>query len=907
MNRIDPISVPLRALGTALAFALVLVLAPLGVLTAQTPPLPDHGPQLPGVDPATAGDHGIPHPNDVIGFELGSDYMLANLEQLYSYYEVLAEASPRVVKEEIGRSVRGEPLYLLYISSEENLAQLDRWREISERLARAHDLSEDEARELAREGKAIVWIDTGLHSAEVATSQHTPLLAHHMATDESDEVRRIRDDVILLLMPQMNPDGHTIMVDWYEQVKRTDHEFTAPPEVWHEYVGHDINRDWFMIRQQETVHIAHQLYERWYPQIVFNHHQHSPFPTRIFIPPFADPLNPHIHPLVVRGTNIVGEHMAKRFEEHEMPGVVQGVTFTMWWNGGMRTAPYFHNQIGLLSEVAHRYASPQYHAPEDLPESIRAGSVELSMVEPSIYYANPWEGGWARLAEAVDYLFVSSMGALDIGSRLREDWLFNKYRMGAQQIREGNEGGPFAYVVDPGNQWDRGEAVEMLNVLRRGGVEIHEATAPFTADGVEYPAGSYVAFAGQAYRAHLMDLLERQEHPQRELYPGGPPEPPYGGLAGWTLPMQMSVNVARIEAPFQAQVVEVDRVTVPESRVAGSGSFGYAFSAQRNDARGMANQLLVEGERVHLVTESFQGPNGEMVPGAYIAEGDRVRSVAESWGIDLVALDSAPDASMEALDAPRLGMYMPWTGNMDEGWTRYIFHENGFQPDTLRNADFREGDLSEYDVIVFADQGAGSIMNGNPPARMPEAYTGGLGEEGAANLRAWVEAGGTLVTFDAAGDFAISALDLPVRNATSGISRENLFIPGSLIRTNFDQSHPIGFGMAEETGVFFQNSRAWEVDDEGQVDVVGRYAESDLLMSGWEVGADEYLGGMPAVVRARVGDGEAVLIGFRPQFRAQSTGTYKLFFNAIMGAGAENRDALIGMRGGALSGQAASN
>ncbi len=849
----------------------------------------------------------VPHPNDVIGFELGSDYMLADLEQLYGYYETLAASSPRVEMEEIGRSVRGEPLYLLYISSEENIAQLDRWREISERLARADDLTPDEARELAREGKAIVWIDTGLHSAEVATSQHAPLLAHHVATDESDEVRRIRDDVILLLMPQMNPDGHTIMVDWYRGVARTDHEFTAPPEVWHEYVGHDINRDWFMLRQVETQAVAHQLYERWYPQIVFNHHQHSPFPTRIFIPPFSDPLNPHIHPLVVRGVNMVGEHMAKRFEELEMPGVVSGLTFTMWWNGGMRTAPYFHNQVGILSEVAHRYASPQYHDPDDLPESIRAGSREISMVEPSIYYSNPWEGGWARLADAVEYHFVSSMGSLDIGSRLREDWLYNKYRMGSQQIRDGREGGPFAYVVPMEEQWDRGEAVEMLNVLRRGGVEVHRATQPFTAGGAQYPEGTYVAFVGQAFRAHLMDLMEKQEHPQRELYPGGPPEPPYGGLAGWTLPMQMTVNVVRVEEPFEAQVEAVDRLPPPESRVAGSGSFGYAFSGQQNSARIAANRLMHEGERVHWVTQAFSAGGGELVPGAFVVEAgaggsDRIRAVAEETGIDLIALDGVPQVSMEPLDAPRLGMYMPWTGNMDEGWTRYIFHEYGFQPDTIRNSDLQNGDLSDYDVILLADQGAGSIMNGNPPGRMPEPYIGGVGEEGAAKLRAWVEAGGTLVTFDGAGDFAIQALDLPVSNATSGLSREELFIPGSLIRTEFDGSHPIGFGMPDQTASFYQNSRAWEVHDEDRVDVVGRYAESDLLMSGWEVGAEEHLAGKAAVVRARVGDGEAVLIGFRPQFRAQSTGTYKLFFNAILGSGAQNREALIGMRGFGLVG-----
>jgi len=844
----------------------------------------------------------VPHPTDVIGFELGSDYMLADLGQLYAYYEALAAASPRVEMREIGRSVRGEPMYLLFISSEENIVRLDRWQEIAARLARARDLSEEQARELAREGRAIVWIDTGLHSAEVATSQHAPLLAHHMATDESDETRRIRDDVILLLMPQMNPDGHSIMVDWYRSVARTEHEFTNTPEVWHEYVGHDINRDWFMLRQPETQAVAHQLWEEWYPQIVFNHHQHSPFPTRIFIPPFADPVNPHIPPLVVRGVNIVGEHMAKRFEEREMPGVVSGVTFTMWWNGGMRTAPYFHNQIGILSEVAHRYASPQYHDPESLPRSIRAGSRELSMVEPSIHYTNPWRGGWARLADAVEYHFVSSMGTLDIGSRLREDWLYNAWLMGSHAIRDGEEGGPFAYVVSLEDQWDRGDAVEMLNVLRRGGVEIHRATAPFEAGGRSYPAGSYVAFAGQAFRAHLVDLMEKQEHPQRELYPGGPPEPPYGGLSGWTLPMQMAVRVDRVDEPFTASVEEVKVVPPPPGAIAGSGNFGFALSGQRNAARIAVNRLQGAGERVHLALEGFDAGGLGFTAGAFVVENGsgtraRVEAVAEELGLDVAALSQAPTGALEPLRPARLGMYMPWTGNMDEGWTRFVFHSHEFSPDTVRNADLRAGNLDHLDVIVFADQGAGSIMNGHRPGAMPDPFVGGVGTEGAANLRQWVEAGGTLVTFDGAGDFAIQALDLPVSNAVSGVPQSELFIPGSLIRTHFDAAHPIAFGMPQETAAFFQGSRAWDVLDEDRVDVVARYAPDDLLMSGWQLGAQEYLANRPAVVRVRVGEGEAVLIGFRPQFRAQPTGTYRLFFNAIHGAGAENRARLLGARG----------
>ncbi len=833
---------------------------------------------------------GIPHPAHVFGFHPGDDYELADLGQLEDYYAQLAAASPRVQRIEIGRTFRGNAMHLLFISSEENLARLDRWREISERLARAHGVDEDEARALAAEGKAIVWIDNGLHSTEVAHAQHGPLLAWYMATDESEETRRIRDDVILLLMPQMNPDGHEVVVNWYRRNLGTEWETTSPPEVYHEYVGHDINRDWFMFRQAESQAVARQLYETWYPQIVFNHHQTAPFPARIFIPPFADPVNPHIPPLVVRGVNMVGEHMAKRLEERRMPGVVSRMTFTMWWNGGMRTAPYFHNMVGLLSEVGHASATPRYHDPAELPRDFGTGAHRISAVEPSVYYANPWQGGWATLADAVAYHFETSLGALDIGSRLREDWLLNKWRMGSWQIEAGTAGGPFAYVVDLEAQRDAGEAVELLNVLRRGGVEVHRATAPFQAGERSYPAGSYVAYAGQAFRAHLMDLLEPHEHPNREQYPGGPPQPPYGGLSGWTISMAMGVEVDRIDAPFEARVEAVDEVPPPAARFV-DADWGWALPSTRNDSRIAVNRLLAEGARVHRALGETPELGALGAPGAFLVEkggaatADRIRDLSEELGLRPAALGSAPAGEVERLARPRLGLYMPWTANMDEGWTRFVLREFDFAVDTLRNADI-QGDLSGYDVILFADQGAGSIRSGAASGSRPPEFTGGVGEAGMENLRRWVDAGGTLVAFDGASDFAIELLGLSVRNVTAGIPNSRFFIPGSLLRTRFDVDHPVAFGMPEEGASFFQGSRGFEVMDSRAAEVVARYAETDLLMSGWELGGDAYLAGHAAVVRAPVGSGAAVLIGFRPQFRAQPTGTYKLFFNAIHGAAA---------------------
>jgi hypothetical protein len=826
----------------------------------------------------------VPAPAEVIGFEPGEDYKLADYGQLLAYYERLAAASDRVELMEIGRSTRDRPMVLLVISSPGNLAELDRWRSISQRLGRAEGLTDDEARSLAREGRIIVWIDAGLHSTEVAHSQHAPHLAFHMATDESEETRRMRDDVVLLLMPMMNPDGHEIVVDWYRQNLGTPYETRSPPRVYHEYVGHDINRDWYMFRQRETRVVGRLLYEEWLPQIVFNHHQTAPFPARIFIPPFADPVNPHIDPRVVRGVNLVGEHMAHRFEMEGMPGVVSGIVFTMWWNGGMRTAPYFHNQIGILSEVGHASPTPRVHDPAEFPATFGRG---LPTLEPSIRYPNPWRGGRASLGEAVRYHLVASLGALDVAQKNREDFLYNFYQMGRDAVRAGVAGDPFAYVVALDEQHDPGEAVELLNTLRRGGIEVERALAPFQAGGRTYGAGSYILRAGQAFRSHLVDLLEPQEHPHRELYPGGPPEPPFGGLAGYTLSIQMGVNVARIDRPFQAESERVERVPPPAARLTGGGDV-FLIDPSENRAVTALTRLLARGAVVRRASSPFERDGRTLAAGTLVVEAGEaaggpagVESVIRDVGVAAHRTTTARGVPLRPVPARRIGIYSPWTGNIDEGWTRWLLDHYDIPYRTLTNEDIRGGGLADVDVLVLASDSTRRLMRGHPSGRMPEAYTGGIGEAGVEALRQWVERGGRLVALDQANDFLLYHFDIAVGNALAGLGRGDFYIPGSLIRLDVDRRHPLAFGMQPEAGAFFQDSRAFDISSPGP-EPVARYGRADLLLSGWEVGAEEHLAGRPAVVRAPYGDGDLVLIGFRAQFRGQPAGTFKLLFNALV-------------------------
>lgn len=844
----------------------------------------------------------IPKPVDVFGFEPGANYELIDNDQLEKYYRLLADASDRVILKEIGETHRGNDLLLLIISSKENLANLEKYKSISQKLAKAKDVSEKEAKQLSREGKAVVWIDSGLHSTELAHSQHNPVFAYKMASGESPEIRKMRDEVILLNMPMMNPDGHDIVVDWYRQQKDTEFALTNPPEVYHEYVGHDNNRDWYMLLQNESQAVSEMLYEEWFPQIVVNHHQMGEMPPRMFIPPFANPINPNIPAMAVRGTNLVGEHMANRFAGEGKSGVIQGITFNMWWNGGMRTVPYFHNMVGILTESTHRSPVPKEWTEEDIPEKLVRGGNEIPMDESSIFYPDPWEGGTTSMKQMVDYHLTASMGVMDIAVKRKQEWLYNIYQMGRDAIEKGKEENPYAYVISP-DQWDRAEAVNLLKALKKGGIEIQQATADFKYDGKTYPKDSYVVYSSQAFRPYLKDLLEPQFYPDRRLYPDGPPEPPYD-MAGWTLPIQMGIDVTKIEDHVDIDTKAVGKLTSFKGTVHNSNSSGYLIPSNSNMGIVAVNNLLKEGHEVERLKEEVSVDDQTFEPGAFYVESSNnakqlLRNTSREYGIDIFGVDSKPNVQNMSIDKPKIGIYQSWTGSMDEGWTRWIFDNYDFEYDRLKNRDIQGGELQEYDVIILPSMSAFRLLNGHEQGTMPEKYVGGLGVEGAYHLKKYVESGGTIVGWEGATDFLMSQFGLPVKDALDGISQEDFFIPGSLVKLRTDNSNPQALGVEENhAGFFLRQSKAFsvvepaEVEDkkaEGPpVEVFSWYGDENILLSGWALGEEEHLAGKPAAVRVGLGGGEVVLVGFRPQLRAQPRATFKFLFNPILNSASKD-------------------
>jgi len=560
----------------------------------------------------------LPTPQSVIGFEPCADYKLATYEQIADYFRRLAAAAPqRMQLVEIGKTAEGRVQLMAIISSEQNIRQLARYKDIARTLAHARratgaPIGEDDARQLAAQGKAVVWIDFGLHSSEVAHAQTAPLMAFKVVTEESDEMRFIRDNVVFLLVPNMNPDGTTLVAEWYRQNLGKPWE-GRPPELWHKYVGHDDNRDWLMMNQPETRNSARQLYTEWFPQIIYNQHQSAPFPARIFVPPFDDPMNPNIPPLVMRGVNLVGDSMTRRLDQEGKRGAISRIGFDTWWNGGMRTAPYFHNMVGILTETGHASATPATYDAKAFPKTFP--NTTIPTLEPTTYYPSPYMGGEWHLRNSCDYMVTASMAVLDVGARRRTEWLFDTYQMARDAIAEHASE---TFVV-PADQWDPGTAAKMINVLRLGGVDVERSTEAFSANGKPYGAGTYVIRGAQPFEPYVKDLLTPQVYPDMRLYPGGPPKRPYD-ITGWTLPFQMGVAVDHAAETLNVATTTVDVAPVPRSSMpaGASGSSPYAIDPRANDAFIAVNRLLKAGDSVFRAETAITIDGSEWPPGAFL-------------------------------------------------------------------------------------------------------------------------------------------------------------------------------------------------------------------------------------------------------------------------------------------------
>lgn len=930
----------------------------------------------------------IPSPAEHFGHEIGADRKLVRWEGIVRYLELVGEASGRVNVRDLGPSTQGRPFLLLEISSEETLADLDRYKSLERRLYfQDHLPGQDpdgvhtaaEREEIFADGKAVVLITCAIHATEVGSAQMSMELVHHLATETSPRVAKILDNVIFLLVPSLNPDGQDMVADWYGRHVGGEHEAGPLPWLYHPYVGHDNNRDMYMYTQVETRRIGEVLYREWFPSIWLDEHQMGSLGPRIFTMPATDPINLNVHPLIYRLNGVYGQAQAAALEKAGKTGIIYDFIYTNFWEGAMAWTGWWHNQVGMLTEVASvRLATPTEQKLAKLgeaPSGPRLGFREARRrmlehpdeplpaprdVEPRTAYPRPWLGGTWTLRDIVDYELIVSLALLETAADTRRQLHEQIYEVNRSTIAqylwgpsgsnaaEGRENGgygplpeslgadrpgtgrvmaghagalrtPFAAAVRA-DQHDPPTVVRMLRLLERGGVRIERATEPFEASGETYPAGTFVIRLAQVFGRYAHDLLEAQTYPEVRPAPALPPEPPYD-VTAWSLGMQMGVEVDFVDEPFAASLELLDGVPLPEGGIEGQGGV-FLLDAVHDGGFALVNRLWADGDRrIRRSAAAFTASGHRFAPGTWMIEGAprrAVESLAAELGLTLYAVGRAPAVAAVPVRRPRIAVYQPWGSNMDEGWTRWVVERFGFAYTTLHPQDLRAAGagsaeahripaeeragwpphvaerappevvaapLAErFDVLVFTHQEAEDIVDGRDYKVIPPVYRGGIGRQGLAAVRDFVEAGGTVVALGDATGLLAEHWPIPVRNAVAHLDEDDFLIPGSVLRIQTDPTHPLAWGLPADSYGYFIRSPALSTTEgfRGQrTSIAVRYPNAGLRASGWTRGEEHVAGRAAAVEIELEGAGRLVLLGLRPQHRAQTHATFKLLFNAL--------------------------
>lgn len=798
----------------------------------------------------TLASAAIPSPRAVLGFNPGDDRTTADWQQITGYLDRLDRASDRVQVLRIGTSTLGRPMIAALISAAENIRNLEKYKTMQARLADPRKVATTAERDqLVRDGKTVVVISCSIHSTEIVASQMSMQLAYNLASANDPDTLSILQNTILILIPSPNPDGIDIVAKHYRETLGTAVEGGDPPRLYHYYAGHDDNRDWFMMNLKETKALTQLLWKEWFPQIVYDVHQQGSNGSRFFVPPFYDPPNPHIAPLLLREVGLIGHKMAADVTAAGFRGILTNALYDTWWHGGFRTAPYYHNSIGILTEAA----SAHLMSPTSVPREQLARSTTRGMrnaLEATTNFPNPWPGGAWRPRDIMQLELIASHALLSLAANYRADYLRNFFELGKANLSSPEDGSPLAYLIPAGQGRDENVS-KMIGALVEQGVEVyrldqelHAVTGPqslrrlpngsyqvsilssIAGGAPEVPAGSYVIFLDQPYRQNVLALFEPQLYPDRTTATGEA-ERPYD-VAGWTLPLMMGVETQAVLS-----------ISEPPGQ-----------------------------RKLTLITN----------------ENDVRRDLA----LPLWTTDKSPIANPVKAGI-RVGIYQnSRAGNMDEGWTRYVFDtfnvpfqslsETAIAGDALRN---------KFDAIVLPSESRRSAPDG-------DADDEGRGISGRAylSLARFVEDGGTLICFDGSCGPLIKQWNLPLRNVLEGVRSSDFYCPGSIVRLAVDTANPFARTMDKDTDAYFINSSAFEIDSKsGPIPftaaagslaprVIARYARDSVLRSGWLRGEDRIKDKI-ALAEVQMGKGRIVLFAFRPQHRGQTWGTFPFIWNAI--------------------------
>ena len=880
----------------------------------------------------------VTSPKEEFGFNFGDDYQLATYTQLTAYWQKLDRESDRMVLQEIGRTSEGRPHLMAIVTSPENHKNLARYQEISRKLS-TNDVRDDaEAKALAKEGKAIVWIDGGLHATEVLGAQQLIEMVYQMVSRTDEETMRFLDDTVILFV-HANPDGHELVAGWYMRNPVPEKRSGAGlPLLYHHYIGHDNNRDFFASTQKETENINRVLYHEWSPQILYNHHQSGPAGTVFWSPPFRDPFNYNQDPLLVLGLQQLGIAIHTRMAAEGKPGASARAAgaYDGWWNGGIRNTAAFHNILAILTEMI---GSP---TPMQIPLVLQRQLPTSDLTFPIL--PQTW-----HFRQSIDYSVTANRAVLDMASRYRESVLFNAYQMARNSVARGSTdtwtASPHRYAavaakmgvpmsgpargpavpgrdeavmaelrkpefrdprgfIIPSNQPDFPTAVKFINALREVGIKVQRATREFEVQGRKYPVGSFIVMGAQSFRPHVMDMFEPQDHPDNIPYAGAAPTPPYDH-AGWTLAFQMGVEFDRILDGFSGPFEPVTdwNVKPPAGTVTtGAATAGYLVSHQLVDSFVALNRLLAANEEAYwlqspLAANGRTHPAGTWYVPAKASTRAALEKIAAELGVGAEATSEKPPANALKVRRPRVGLWDQYGGSMDSGWARWILEQYQFGFEKVFPAMLDAGNLdAKYDVLVFVEGGIPAIGAGAGAAQpaaadIPAEYRPLLGrmtaERTIPELRRFVENGGTVITIGAASTNLAQHFKLPIGDhlVENGkpLPESKFYAPGSVLMAKVDSAHPLAHGMKDRTDIFFDNSPVFRLDAAATAQGIKPVAWFDTatpLKSGWAWGQG-YLQNGVAVIEAPLGKGRVLLFGPEIIKRAQPHGTFKLLFNGI--------------------------
>lgn len=810
-----------------------------------------------------------------MGFTIGSDRRLADWPEIVEYFLLISKGSERVKTIEIGQSTEENPFIMSFISSPDNLKNLEKYKGIQAKLSDPRKVNDSELDALFSKGKTIVAVTCSIHATEVGATQMSVNLAYHLATSEDPTTRRILDNVIILLLPSLNPDGLISVKKWYESTIGKSYEGVMPPFLYNKYTGHDNNRDWFMFTQKETKLVVDHCLNNWHPQILFDLHQTRSTGMRMILPPLIDPIAPNIDPILQSQATTLGASIAADLISQGKTGIAMNVVYDSY--SPNRGYQHYHNGIRLLSEVA----SVKIATPIELLHSQISSDRGESPLEISWNHPAPWEPGKWTLRNIVDYDFAAVMACLDHAARNRDKWLRNFYQVGQNAVS--NKKSVFAFMI-PEKQHDSHALWELLNVMKIGGVEIHKAKETFQAEGYPYPPGTIVILTNQPYGSFARTLLEPHQYPVERLI-DGTPKTPYD-VTAHCLPVKLGVNVYKSMTFFTANLEKIENLEQPKGKVTVSTRIRpkcYVLPGESNSAYRIVNKLLSSEAEVSWLKESTHLDGVNYSRGAFIVESTKktselLDSFSKEYGVEFTAIEQEVEGPRYALSLPRIGLYKSHIPAVEEGWTRYIFDDYKVQYKSVSDREIQgDGLNNRFDAIVLPHQHTKHMHDGHNISYYDPDFTGGLGSSGDENLKNFVKNGGTLVTWDSSSRYAMRYLELPIRNVLSGLKRSEFYAPGTLVRVLLDNTHPLTFGMPTQSAVMFHNSPAFDIR-KGRV--IGKFPLRNPLLSGLLIGPEK-LFGRTTLATVPMGEGQVILMGFRVHFRAQMRSTYKILFNSL--------------------------